>query len=174
MKGDAERCLEAGMDAYLTKPLQVEELHAVIRRVAGAAPPVRPAPLATAPPSGGVLEMTRLLERVGGNRRALAGLVRLFLADQPRLLRRIRRAIGQRDARGLRTSAHALKGAVSNFAAPAATAAAQRLQQIGESGDLDGARSACVHLEQELERVRRALSALLPQRRARPHRPARR
>ncbi len=167
MKGDAERCLAAGMDAYLAKPLQAKELNAVIRRLARVAPP---APVASAAGFGDVLDMTRLLERVGGDRRALAGLVRLFLADYPRLLRRIRRAIGQRDAPGLKISAHALKGAVSNFAAPAATAAAQRLQQIGESGDLDDARSACVHLEQELGHVRRALSALLPQRRARARR----
>jgi HPt (histidine-containing phosphotransfer) domain-containing protein len=108
-----------------------------------------------------VLDRSTLLERVGGDTRALAELVRLFLADHPEQLARIRRAIEARDARGLRDAAHALKGAVSNFAAPAATESALRLQRMGDSGDLSGARSACRLLEEQLEQVKRALGAIV-------------
>jgi HPt (histidine-containing phosphotransfer) domain-containing protein len=62
----------------------------------------------------------------------------------------------------VQAAAHALKGAVSNFAASAASEAAHRMQQIGEAGDFTGARSACALLEAELERVRAALLALVP------------
>ena len=68
MKGDAERCLASGMDAYLAKPLQAAELVAAIARLA----------------PDGAIDEARLLERVGGDRRALAEVARIFLADAPR------------------------------------------------------------------------------------------
>ncbi len=60
-----------------------------------------------------------------------------------------------------RLAAHTLKGAVSNFAAPAATEAASRLQQMGESGKLGDARAGTKVLERELERLQDALAALV-------------
>ncbi len=110
-------------------------------------------------PPEGVLDEGLLLERVGGDRKALAQLVELFLADAPLLMKSIRQAIEDKDSRALQAAAHTLKGAVSNFAAPAATEAAARLQQIGESGKLNGARAAREVLEKELEQVRSALLA---------------
>ena len=156
VKGDAERCLAAGMDGYVPKPLRATELFAAIESAlnpAGRVPADRP--------SDEVLDEALLLERVGGDRRALAQLVELFLADAPLLVESIRRAIEEKDARALQAAAHTLKGAVSNFAASAATGAAARLQQIGESGRLNGARAACDVLEKELEQVRGALSTIV-------------
>ena len=72
MKGDAERCLAAGMDAYLAKPLQPASSSATIARLA----------------PGAALDEARLLERVGGDRRALAEVARIFLADAPRRVAR--------------------------------------------------------------------------------------
>jgi PAS domain S-box-containing protein len=168
MKGDAERCLAAGMDRYLAKPLRPRELLATIEELAGK--PSKPAPTPSSRasteasgPSGfpGVLDEARLLERVGGDWRALAELVRILEADSERLVRRIRRAVSGGDPAALRIAAHTLKGAVSNFAAPAATAAALRLQRMGEAGSLDDARDACVTLERELRRTGQALGDLL-------------
>src|SRR5262249_38190803 len=163
MKGDAERCLAAGMDAYVPKPLQPRELFATIESLVGrgtgagkaaggggAAPapsPATPGPLVVAEP--------RLLERVGGDRKALRSLVRVFLADAPRQRDRIRRALAKGDARGVQAAAHALKGAVSNFAAPTATDAALRLQKLGESGNLSGGDALLGRLDGELARGRK-------------------
>jgi two-component system, sensor histidine kinase and response regulator len=158
MKGDVEMCLAAGMDAYVAKPLRAPELFAAIESVLGGPP--RAVPPAKAP--RGIVDRERLLDRVGNDRKALAALVRVFLADYPKQLARIRRAVLARDPRALRHAAHALKGAVSNFAAPAATEAALRLQQIGERGEVTGARSASSLLEDELERVRKTLLGLVP------------
>jgi PAS domain S-box-containing protein len=143
MKGDAERCLAAGMDAYLAKPLQPRELASAIASVVGAAPP-GPAPL-------GPVDLPRLLERVGGDRRALADLVRIFRADWPKQVARLREAVREGDAQALRASAHALKGAVSNFAATGAAEAAFRLQKMGEAGHLAGAEAAIERLKGEIE-----------------------
>jgi PAS domain S-box-containing protein len=159
MKGDAERCLAAGMDAYLTKPLEARELRAAIAGFGRSGPSSR-GPTAVA--SGGdVLDESRLLERVGGDRRALARLVRLFRADSEELLARVRRAVAEGKANDLRAAAHALKGSVSNFAAAAPTAAAARLQQIGEGGDLSEAPAALFRLDEELVRLREDLRGIV-------------
>jgi two-component system sensor histidine kinase/response regulator len=163
MKGDAERCLAAGMDAYLAKPLEPRELASVIAGVLrGAAPGAAAPPPAPVPaPAAEVVDEARLLERVGGNRKALADLVRIFRADWPKQVARLREAVRQDDAAALRASAHALKGSVANFAAPVATEAALRLQKMGEAGRLAGAAGALEHLEREVDAVLAALAGLV-------------
>jgi CheY-like chemotaxis protein len=157
MKGDAERCLEAGMDAYLAKPLQPRELAAAIEGVLGRTPSPAPEPDVPAPTSA-FFDLERLLERVGGDRKALVGLVRIFRADSPKQVARIRKAIEEGDAPALRAAAHALKGAVSNFAAPAAAETAQRLQKMGEEGRLQEAGRTLERLEGEIEALLAALA----------------
>jgi HPt (histidine-containing phosphotransfer) domain-containing protein len=160
MKGDAERCLAAGMDAYLAKPLEMVALRGVLASL-GKGRPSSKAPAKGSTPNRGLLDEPRLLDRVGGDRKALAKLVRLFLTDSRKLLARVRDAVKRGSAPDLRSAAHALKGSVSNFAAPAATAAASRLQEMGERGDLTKASLAQASLEQELTRVRERLAAIV-------------
>jgi PAS domain S-box-containing protein len=155
VKGDEERCLEAGMDAYVPKPLRARELFSAM---AAALEKARhgPEPDGEAP----LIDEGRLLERVGGDREALRELIGLFLEDAPRQLEQMRVAIDAGDARTLQTTAHSLKGAVSNFAAAAATEAAARLQAMGEREQLDEAAASIAALEGEIARVRDALSAI--------------
>jgi CheY-like chemotaxis protein len=160
MKGDAERCLAAGMDAYLAKPLEMVALRGVLASL-GKGRPSSKAPAKGATPNRGLLDEPRLLDRVGGDRKALAKLVRLFLTDSRKLLARVREAVKRGSAPDLRSAAHALKGSVSNFAAPAATAAAARLREMGERGDLTKASLAQANLEQELTWVRERLAAIV-------------
>jgi HPt (histidine-containing phosphotransfer) domain-containing protein len=174
MKGDAERCLAAGMDAYLAKPLQPRELAEAIATVLPPAAPAaapaaadRPSPV---PVAAGPFDLPRLLERVGGDRRALAELVRIFRADWPKQAARLRSAIGEGDATALRAAAHALKGAVSNFAAPAATEAAFALQKMGEAGRLVGATAVLERLEREVGALVAALGDAMGPRRPGPSR----
>jgi CheY-like chemotaxis protein len=160
MKGDADRCLAAGMDAYLAKLLAARELRATLAglgRKGGEAATSAP----EAPPRGDVFDEAGLLDRVGGDRRVLVKLARLFLADSRKLMVQIRDAVAARNAADLRAAAHTLKGSVANFLAPAATAAAARLQEIGERGELAEAPGASAVLEEEMARVRDRLSAIV-------------
>jgi HPt (histidine-containing phosphotransfer) domain-containing protein len=152
------------MDGYVAKPLQRRELEAAIASVVppGAAAPASAARASAPPPGPGVVDFPRLLERVGGDRTALAQLVRIFRADSPKQAARIRKAIRESDAPALRSAAHAVKGAVSNFAAPAATEAAVRLQRMGDTGHLAGAEGALARLEREIGRVLEALADAAP------------
>jgi CheY-like chemotaxis protein len=161
MKGDAERCLAAGMDAYLAKPLHPRELDATLARVLDPRPAgsVEPAPPSTAQ-ARDVVDVPRLLERVGGDRKALADLVHVFREDWSRQRARLADAVGAGDAQALRAAAHALKGAVSNFAAPAATEAALHLQKLGEAGTLAGAGAAVARFEGEVGVLLEALASV--------------
>jgi len=143
MKGDRESCLAAGMDAYTSKPIRIRELERAITELVQA-------PVAKVPQAGGVIDQTALLAGVDGNRRLLREIARLFLADYPQRLAEIERAISRADAVSLGKAAHSLKGAIGNFAAENAYMAAQRLESIAKSGDLDMARDASARLESEL------------------------
>ena len=85
---------------------------------------------------------------------------------------RLREAVRESDAQALRSAAHALKGAVSNFAAPAATEAALRLQKMGEAGQLAGAGEALGRLEGEIVALLASLGAVVGPRRPSPPRKA--
>jgi CheY-like chemotaxis protein len=130
LKGDRERCLAAGMDAYIAKPLRPQELFDVLADVVGAAgdgegPPLEP----EAAPAG--FDMAAALERVDGDHELMRELAGLFLDECPRRLAEIRDAIDRKDGPGLQRAAHYLKGSVGNFGARHAAEAAGRLEQVG-------------------------------------------
>ena len=155
MKGDRERCLAAGMDAYVTKPIRFKELFATIESfIAPLANGDARAPMEIAvPESAPVFDLAAALERTEGDRELLIELTKLFESERPRLAGEIRDAVARRDARALESAAHALKGSLANLAAIAASNAAQELENIGRSGDLEPADSACAALEKELDRL---------------------
>ena len=85
----------------------------------------------------------------------------IFLAEYPVLLADIRQAIALGDAYKLERAAHSLKGAVSNFAVPAATQSAYRLEMLGRSGNMQSAEDAVAGLERDLAALQPALAALI-------------
>ena len=104
--------------------------------------------------------MADALRHVGGDKALLKELLQLFAVECPQLLASIREAIDHSDAVLLRRAAHSLKGAVSNFGAPAVVAAAQRLESLGHAGNLVEARAACARLQETLDRVQPELDAV--------------
>jgi PAS domain S-box-containing protein len=157
MKGDRERCLAAGMDAYLAKPLEPSELLDTLERLTSAfpqgasmAPEEEPA----------VFDSAEVLARVDGDAELLGELAGLFLKESPKLLSAVQEAVERGDARGLERAAHALKGSAGNFAARATMEAAWQLELMGCTGDLTRANQACVTLEAEMQRLQGALENL--------------
>jgi two-component system, sensor histidine kinase and response regulator len=159
MKGDKERCLESGMDGYISKPISGQELYETIEHIMrGFEQNLQPLPIP--PMQATVLDKTAILDRVGGDTELLREIIALFLEDCPRLLSEIRDAFQQGDGERLEKSAHTLKGSVSNFAAEAAVQAALKLETIGRSRDVAEAPRAIMQLEKEIDRVREELLAL--------------
>ena len=159
MKGDRERCLAAGMDGYVPKPIRAQQLFEVIQEVLGAAATLTP--LASAPPCAvaPAVDWSAALEAVQGDRELLQDLVAIFLEECPRLIEQIRQSLAQGDAAQLRRAAHTLAGSFRHFAAAAAAEQAQRLASLGKDGDLTAAPELFAGLEAETERL---LSALRP------------
>jgi len=157
MKGDRERCLRAGMDGYVAKPIRSTELENAIAEVLKKSLPAFGENRAD---NGSVIDLAALLEGVGGNRRLLQKLAKLFLADLPKLAARIQTALASRDGEELAKAAHALKGSVGNFGAAQAVEAASEIERHGRSGVLSAAQDAWARLDSELVVVRNELERL--------------
>jgi len=151
MAGDRERCLGAGMDAYIAKPIRAKDIADAIVEIVKH-PAERDA--------GDVIDSAALLAGVGGDRQLLSEMAALFATDSVEMLSKIQAAVEQQDAPQLHRAAHALKGAIGNFGAKAAFGLAQQLEILGREHDLRGAGAACLGLERELTRLRAALQQL--------------
>jgi CheY-like chemotaxis protein len=149
LHGDRERCLEAGMDGFVAKPVDRQELARALSdcRTALARPPVESpvAPPETLDPA----RLRSLRDAVPD----LDVLLREFLLEAPRQLAALRAAVTEPDADRSRKLAHLLKGMASNFGAARLAAECQTL----ETGSLEGALERVASMEAELERVRAAL-----------------
>ncbi|HEY7214238.1 MAG TPA: Hpt domain-containing protein, partial [Thermoanaerobaculia bacterium] len=143
--GDEERCLAAGMDGFITKPVRAEDLIARVETAAGGgARAPEPSPAAA---GGG--------EGLG---RKLNG---LFIADAARLCDEIRDAVARRDGGALQAAAHRLRGSAGYFAAQRAFELAARLEQRGRESDFDaGTEQLCRELAEELARLDKAVKTV--------------
>jgi two-component system sensor histidine kinase/response regulator len=140
MKGDRERCLAAGMDDYLSKPLRPEELDAVLERWVGAKPaPAAPQP-ATAVNKATVALVDEVRLRVFRDDypEIVGQLVELFVDSTPPLLGELREGAEAGDARAVRHAAHKLKGSCQNIGASGMAEQAARIEKdsAAEPGQL--------------------------------------
>jgi two-component system sensor histidine kinase/response regulator len=161
MKGDRERCLEVGMDGYISKPVRAKELFDSLEGIPIQAPSSEASPPPPAALSAdGILDEAEALSRVGDDRQLLSELAEVFINEAPRLLETIAAAIAGGDAAKLRIAAHSLKGAIDNFAAHDAYEAALRLEMLGRNGNLAEAEQARSTLQREMDRLLPAITHL--------------
>ncbi len=157
-KEDFARLLAAGFDACFAKPFRAQEFHQTAARFslgASTAPDASERPAAAAADSS-------LLARVGGDEKLLRSITRTFLNDYPAKLRKIKHAIARKDAPGLATAAHAMKGAVAIFGAGDAVENAVALQQMGRQGNLAKAPASLRNLDEALARLNARLREYAP------------
>ncbi|MEE8353027.1 MAG: response regulator, partial [Dehalococcoidales bacterium] len=146
---DRLRCLEAGMDGYLSKPMSDAELHREIERVlaSGAG--------GDTPPT---LDIAAALAATDGDGDLLIEAIELFLReDYPRQLAGLADGVAREDAAVVRAAAHGIKGAAGYLGGRALSAVASRLEEMGRNGDLSGAGQALDELEMEMARFRESL-----------------
>jgi len=164
MQGDKEKCLEADMDGYVSKPIRRDQLDAEITRVLGAAPLLpASAPLPVAAPAVAAGSAPEPLQRrFEDEPELLSQLAGIFLEDYPIRLAAISDALTSADAAALARAAHTLKGAVSVLCENGPTNIVRQLERLAKQGDVAGARALYRPLDYELARLRAELAPLVP------------
>jgi PAS domain S-box-containing protein len=163
MKGDRERCLEGGMDDYVSKPVRADELLGVLQKHAPRPPvdavaPSPPPSATTETKDAAVFDRQAALDRFNGEEELLEEVLQLFLSDAPNRLADIRAAVEQGDPKRLEIAAHSLKGASRYVGAERTAARAFKLEEMGHSGDLSRATDELRQLNDELQSFGQAVA----------------
>ena len=166
MAGDRQKCLDAGMDDYLAKPVTRGELERCINRWRGVRMPVAPAP-APAKPAEQAAQPAVLNAAVLDDLRDVLGgevdrIIALYLEDAPRLIAQLERAVVGNDPIALRVAAHTLKSSSANVGATTLSEAARDLEHGARDGTLAKPEALVARIVGEFARVRTALQAKLP------------
>jgi PAS domain S-box-containing protein len=152
VKGDRERCLAAGMDDYISKPLDAELLKQIIKRLTATHEPAVEA-------AGG--ELPGFLKAFEDDWSFFAEVVEVFFTDYPRQLDSLRASAERGDAAAFRRAAHSLKGVLRNFQAEIAAEKALHLETQGEKGELSGCRPLIDELAEEVKQLEANLRNLV-------------
>ena len=152
MVGDKELCLQSGMDAYIAKPIELQQLLDLITELLpeniGAETEMHE------------FDRSAFLARVQGDMDLAHELVDQFSRDQITMLSEIRSCVQHRDGPGLERAGHAMKGCLSNFSAHDSFDSAQKLEEIGRNEDLDQSSQTFADLESHVSRLVAELKSL--------------
>jgi len=163
MQGDRERCLDAGMNDYITKPVSPRVLAETLEKwlpkenyVARVIhnESVKPAsPLITR----ALLTWDRggMLDRMMGDKELAGIIVKAFLSDIPGQIQTLRELLAREDAPGVRLQAHTIKGAAANIGAETLRSVASKMEKEAAKGDLDAVGGGIRELETQFERLRK-------------------
>jgi signal transduction histidine kinase/DNA-binding response OmpR family regulator len=156
MSGDRERCLEAGMNDYLAKPIRVDELVAAIKRT----PRRGPAKMGSARPHEGPIDpdvLMRLAEGTGGDTPFVTELIQQFVEDSPALVAAARAGLEAGAAEEVRVAAHTLKSNAATFGAHELAERCRSLEGSAKLGALEDGGVQVDGVERELDLVRASL-----------------
>jgi PAS domain S-box-containing protein len=155
LAGDRERLLAAGMDDYLAKPFFPEQLLDVVEQ--------RATPAAAAAPGPDVECFNRdeALKRAMNQLPLLQRLATVFLDELPKMRDAVHAAVAANDAEALYREAHRLKGSAASIAAPACTAIARELEQIGRTGAIGDVAAQLDLMDREVQRLHAAIAELI-------------
>ena len=169
MKGDRERCLEAGMNGYVAKPIQAQQLYEAMQAVMG------PAVKDSAATEAGrgedsvtvrsedsiSLDLETALTRLGSDKELFKQAAALFVDQSPSLMADIRAAVASQDPRSLEIASHTFKGSIANFGATRACDLALKLEMMGRERNLTAVTAVMTSLEAEVDSVTNAIAEFI-------------
>ncbi len=159
LKGDKERCIEAGMDDYVSKPIQPKELVVAIERCLSDSQSSGQKPVfETKSVQKSVFDRSAFLERLDGDEELMEEIVQVFMADFPAQLAMLKDALSQDNAYALERQAHAMRGAAANIEAKTLKSIAFEIETAGNSKDISQADSLIEKLEMEFEELKAVFS----------------
>ncbi|MEO6026859.1 MAG: response regulator [Candidatus Binatia bacterium] len=160
MQGDRERCLDAGMDSYASKPIQPNELFATIEALLNTHP--REVSMSSTPSADiPVLDRTALYEQVGDEADLLLKVIEMFRIDSVSVVAKLDVALSEGDASEVQQGAHRIKGALLTLGGKAAADVARHLEHMGREGDVSQGMPLLADLRRELARLEPELDSVV-------------
>ena len=156
-EGDRERCLEAGMDDYVSKPISAGKLFKTIEALVPAEESVEPAD----EKKGCALDQDVLINSFKDDHSLFKELVEIFVSDYPQMLDSLRESLKATDAETFSRTAHSLKGMLRNFQAEVAAETAFDLEKKGKQGELAGIDQIIDRLADQVDEVAQNLKDLV-------------
>ncbi len=159
-KEDKQKCIDAGMDGYVTKPIRRKELLKALKEIVPSAEPVqqkREVETTQTKDAGRsdevIFDEAEALDRAADDKEFLKEIIEVFLDETPIHMAEIKQAVDGKDGEALRKSAHKLAGSLSGFAAKAAMETASQVEAMGKAGKVDEAESAFEVLNKDMEKL---------------------
>ena len=152
LPSDRQRCIEAGMDEYIAKPIRADKLNQVIDEVVGFQTAETVSKSKEEVDSTGMVDWNRAFETVGGDRQLIKELIQVFLDERHVMLAEIEDAIEKQNPKELRRASHSIKGALMHLGAVQVANLGRSLEEMGDA-NWDKSRSLFGELAEQTKKL---------------------